>query len=360
MRSVAHRNRLPALDGLRALAVCAVILTHTWVARFPGGWVGVDVFFVLSGFLITNLLVKEQGTTGRISLAQFYRRRAVRLLPALFVMLPLVVMLAVIFAPHLAAATLATSLFTIGYVANWQAAAHAPTGLLSQMWSLSVEEQFYLIWPLMLILLLRVADKRAALGVTVMLICLIVVHRCLTAQSIDPHDPQLFWRTDTRADSLLAGCGLALVVALGWTGRQRFWRAAAVASTAYVVLLLPTSFNTGTWNFTFGYTGLALAAAMIIGALSVGAWPPMTRVLSWQPLVALGRVSYGVYLWHFPIAVLLPLTQGPVLAAATLSLCVVVAALSWRLVEKPALRWRSATVRVERPGALAGTAGSAG
>jgi peptidoglycan/LPS O-acetylase OafA/YrhL len=351
---VERPGRLPALDGLRALAVGAVILTHTWVARFAGGWVGVDVFFVLSGFLITNLLVTEHAATGGIGLVRFYRRRAVRLLPALLVMLPLVVVLAVIFAPQLAAATLSTSLFTVGYVANWQAATHAPTGLLSHMWSLSVEEQFYVVWPLILLLLLRLANKRTALVVTLLLIAAVVLHRCLVTQGIDPHDPQLFWRTDTRADSLLVGCALALTRSLGWSGSPRLWRVGAIAGATYLVVLLPTSFNTGTWNYTVGYTVAALAAAMVIGSVAVGSWAPMTQALSWEPLERFGRISYAVYLWHFPVAVLLPIGQGPLLAIATVSIAGLLATMSWRWVEQPALRWRSSErARARRPPSLA-------
>lgn len=331
----------PALDGLRAFAVSAVILTHTWDSTFPGGWIGVDIFFVLSGFLITRLLVAEQRELGRISIIAFYRRRAVRLLPALWVMLPAVVIGAIVLSPSLTSATLQTALFTVGYTANWAAAAHQPTGLLSHMWSLSIEEQFYLVWPVLLFAVLRLRGAPVALMLTLVCIAAVVIHRIMMAQLVDPHDPQLFYRTDTRADSLLVGCALSLMVALGWTGSQRLWRTAATVGGVYILGLLLTSYNTGAWNYTIGYTLLALASASVIGAVTVQPWERLARVLSWRPLVRLGKISYSVYLWHFPIAIVLPVGPGPLLAVLTFVLSVVVAEASWRWVERPAQRWRS-------------------
>jgi peptidoglycan/LPS O-acetylase OafA/YrhL len=334
-------NRWPALDGLRAVAVCAVILTHTWVSQFPGGWIGVDVFFVLSGFLITGVLLREHGETGTISLLGFYRRRAVRLLPAVLVMLPVVVIAAYVLRPGLASATLRMAIFTVVYSANWFAASHQPTGLLSHTWSLSVEEQFYLVWPLLLILMLRWRSARLALVLTIVCIVAVVIHRTMAAQTVNPHDAQLFWRTDTRVDSILVGCALCLASSLGYKGSERLWRTGALIGMAYMAALLPTAYNTGGWNYTIGYTVLALAAASVVGAVAVHPWQPLVRVLSWTPLVRIGKISYAVYLWHFPIAVLLPLGQGPVLALATFALSVLVAEVSWRVVELPAQRWRS-------------------
>ncbi|MGA8523941.1 MAG: acyltransferase [Candidatus Dormiibacterota bacterium] len=341
-------DRWPALDGLRALAVCAVILTHTWVSQFPGGWIGVDVFFVLSGFLITGVLLREHGETGTISLLGFYRRRVVRLLPALLVMLLIVVIAAYVFRPGLAAATLRTAIFTVVYSANWLAASHQPLGLLSHMWSLSVEEQFYLVWPVLLVVMLRWRGARIALIVTILCVVAVVIHRTLLAQLVDLHDPQLFWRTDTRVDSILVGCALCLASSLGWKGSERLWRIAAIVGAAYMGALLPTAYNTGGWNYTIGYTLLALAAAGVVGAAAVRPWQPLVRVLSWSPLVRLGKISYAVYLWHLPIAILLPMGQGPVLALVTFVLSVLIAGVSWHVVERPAQRWRSAS-KVIRP-----------
>ena len=341
-------DRWPALDGLRALAVCAVILTHTWVSQFPGGWIGVDVFFVLSGFLITGVLLREHGETGTISLLGFYRRRVVRLLPALLVMLLIVVIAAYVFRPGLAAATLRTAIFTVVYSANWLAASHQPLGLLSHTWSLSVEEQFYLVWPVLLVVMLRWRGARIALIVTILCVVAVVIHRTLLAQLVDLHDPQLFWRTDTRVDSILVGCALCLASSLGWKGSERLWRIAAIVGAAYMGALLPTAYNTGGWNYTIGYTLLALAAAGVVGAAAVRPWQPLVRVLSWSPLVRLGKISYAVYLWHLPIAILLPMGQGPVLALVTFVLSVLIAGVSWHVVERPAQRWRSAS-KVIRP-----------
>jgi peptidoglycan/LPS O-acetylase OafA/YrhL len=338
------RARVPALDGLRAVAVGAVILTHAWTSAFPGGWVGVDVFFVLSGFLITGLLVAEHQRTGMVGLLAFYRRRAVRLLPAVLVMLAIIVPATALLHPDLAAATLHTALLSLVYAVNWDQAVHpAPIGFLTHLWSLSVEEQFYMAWPVVLIAMLWWRGIRLALGMTLVTIVAVVVHRTLLAGSIPVTDLQLCVRTDTRADSLLIGCALSLALALGWKGNPLVWRAAAMAGAAYLAIEILTARNAG--GSRIAYTPLALSAAAIIGAIVAQPWPLLVRAMAWRPLVRVGRISYAVYLWHLPLMLLLPIVQGPALAGLTVALSLTAAELSARFVERPASRWRNARIR---------------
>ena len=204
----------PALDGLRGLAVLAVISFHAWHGLVPGGWLGVDVFFVLSGFLITWLLVQERLRTGGLALTRFYARRALRLLPALAVALPMAVLVAWMFDPARLGATLSEALSSLFYVSNWTAAARADngltTGLLTPTWSLSIEEQFYLVWPFLLAALLWAGGRRAALYATLVVAGAIAIHR--TTVTTLGH---VSLGTDTRADALLIGSALALAWSLG-------------------------------------------------------------------------------------------------------------------------------------------------
>src|SRR5579862_1099054 len=160
-----RRGYVPALDGLRAIAVLAVLGYHTWEGAFRGGWVGVDIFFVLSGYLITSILLAERDRRGTISFRQFYLRRALRLLPALVLCLAVAIALAASQGPTLRDATTKEAAAATLYAANWWQVLrpHAPIGLLAHTWSLSVEEQFYLCWPLALSGLLALRGYRAVL-----------------------------------------------------------------------------------------------------------------------------------------------------------------------------------------------------
>lgn len=334
----------PALDGLRAMAIVPVILFHGGAPGFAWGYIGVDVFFVISGYLITAILLHEYTQTGWISLLAFYRRRALRLLPALAVLCLVFFCLscAVLRNPKQAAAEVAAVVF---YMANWTRAVGAGIPkALGHTWSLSVEEQFYMVWPLGILALLRIRpSNRLAIGAVLSLVLLVMFWRAYLTFRGGPVN-RLYFGTDTRADEILIGAALALVLSIPraalWlsTIARHLWFAAAVAVVA-VPALLP-------WfdrrMFYAGYSMVAVAVAIIVtGALDDGL---LARLLGRPALVWIGRRSYGLYLWHYPIMLLCLLEfhvpEGVVLTIIEGAGACALAGLSYRFIERPALQLR--------------------
>jgi peptidoglycan/LPS O-acetylase OafA/YrhL len=352
--TVRRLGSVPALDGLRGIAVLLVVVNHTWIVLpgqtgltavdnfFRGGFLGVDLFFVLSGFLITALLLREQADHRRVRFGSFYARRALRLLPALFVLL----------GAHAIYAAYANPPFpfehevlniraAVFYYANWFVVFDLLRAVpdLGHLWSLSVEEQFYLIWPTLLVLFFGLRRRIApVVMILVAGIVAVAVHRAMMWDG--SNWLPLFNRTDTRADSLLVGALLACLWVRCRTPEKGLVPAAWVASG---ILILCVEFARGNQAFLFlgGFTLVAVAASVLILATLESDWPG-NRFLSIAPLRAVGRVSYGLYLWHvvvfwavsrwgstWPDQVRMLVALGGA-AACTL--------LSWVLVEQPALR----------------------
>jgi len=330
-----RRGYMPGLDGLRAVAVLAVVISHTWAQALPGGWVGVDVFFVLSGFLITSILLSEHDRTGRISFRSFYVCRALRLLPALAVTLVLGVLIAYWLYPGSASDTLTEAFAAVFYVANWLVAlGGVHSGLLIHTWTLSIEEQFYWTWPVALYFLLMVGSRRVALAATLLVLGVVVAHRLMGVSSFS-------FRTDTRADSLLMGCAVALAASAGLIDllSTKIIRGAAVLAFVTLGLVLagiqPMSMS------GVGYTVVGVAAATVVVSVALRPVRLAARALSWHPLTWIGQRSYGVYLYHpLCLALLAPRlgTDGPAALAATLIFSTCAAAVSYHYVETPFLR----------------------
>jgi peptidoglycan/LPS O-acetylase OafA/YrhL len=332
----------PALDGVRALAIAAVLLHHA--IGFPSGaFLGVDLFFVLSGFLITTLLIEEHREAGAVSLRGFYERRARRLLPALFVVLGVFLAgstVAALIHEESAGGAIVGVLAGIGYFSNLLLAAetNAMPRELEHLWSLAIEEQFYLAWPLVFVVLLAVRLRAAlvVLGVAIVV---------TTAQQLrlvleDASWLRIAYGTDTRSTSILVGCLLA--VALATRHRQRIER---IARTAWpvpvgVLVLMLFASSPHTRLFAGGLLLAAIGMATVI-LLALDARSRLARALGIRPLVFLGGISYALYLWHVPIFVALGLDQRPeLLDVVAVPLAVACAVASHYLVERRFVRRR--------------------
>jgi peptidoglycan/LPS O-acetylase OafA/YrhL len=349
-------GRSLALDGLRGFALIWVVTYHFTSSAGPlkGGWVGLDVFFVLSGFLITAMLLDEVRVHGRVSLPKFYARRAFRLLPALFVMLATWVALLLAFHdttwfaatpggngvgdPVAVGPALQQVGVVLAYGVNWIYALGSGDAPLAHLWSLAVEEQFYVVWPFVLLLLIKLPAGRRIWPV----LALAAVSAALPFLYWDggAGNNRIYFGTDTRAVGMLMGA----VAALAWHRRHGRGTGSPVAGLRAwlgmgTVLLFLLTVGNIPLKFLAGPAIMAVAAMQVVPYLVDHPEGPMGRFYSHRVLVWLGQRSYAVYLWHYLWATWLnplsPWISIPVGVAASL-LC---AHLSWQLVEAPALRY---------------------
>lgn len=342
---------LPALDGLRGLAVLAVIVYHLDWGWLRGGFLGVEVFFVVSGYLITSLLLDEHSRLGTIDLRSFWIRRARRLLPALGAMALGVSVWALLFADPLAATLRRDLLPALGYVSNWwqifgvDTPYFAPTDppLLRHLWSLAVEEQWYLVWPVLFPLVLgRVAGRRRrASGVLFGSAAALMVATAVASWGADTDRLNLLYlSTPTRSTGLLVGAAVALVWR-PWEGRQgrvptRVLEVCGGGAMAVIALAMVTLTVSGMALYRGGLALVSLASAVLIAAAVHPASGRLGQVLGHRALVAVGRRSYGLYLWHWPVIVFSGAASGnwrDIITAVAVT--VVVAELSYRFVEVP-------------------------
>ena len=341
-------RHLPALDGLRGLALLGVLFFHAG-GTLRGGYLGVDLFFVLSGFLITSLLLREHRDTGRIALWPFWVRRARRLFPALLSLMPAIAIYARFFAKPVELQGLrADALATLGYVANWRAIfAHksywqlfAAPSPLEHTWSLSIEEQFYIVWPLVVALLLRRRSSRYVLMLALLLTALSMV---LMLALFDPSKTsRVYLGTDTRAASILAGAALATVISPDTTFEDRTVRALDALG---VVSALGLAFawwrmeGTSAFLYRGGFWLTETAVLVLILCAVSGSRSIVARALALRPLTFLGTISYGVYLWHWPVNVFLTPerlhVRGFWLHVIQFAITFVISILSYRFLERP-------------------------
>jgi peptidoglycan/LPS O-acetylase OafA/YrhL len=336
----------PGLDGLRAIAVAGVFVYHARIDWLPGGFLGVDLFFVLSGYLITSLLLVEWDARNRIDVRRFWWRRVRRLLPALFVVVLAALILAAIFARGDLGPTRSDAVSSLLYYTNWHLilanhsyfARMGNPSLLQHLWSLAVEEQFYLVWPLVLVAALVLLGRRR---LPFLVIAGIAGSAAAMWLLYNPErDPsRVYYGTDTRAFLLLMGILLALV----WPVFQRMRRGLpllelfGVAGLVGTVLLFrqmhdfsPTLYRGGDLAAAFCF--VVLIAAVAHPATGIG------RALGVAPLRWVGERSYGIYLWHLPIIVLLAgvnARPGPGILTAEVAIVLAAAALSFRYIEEP-------------------------
>jgi peptidoglycan/LPS O-acetylase OafA/YrhL len=345
-------GRRKALDGMRAIAVLAVVASHTF-SRAEGGFLGVDVFFVLSGYLITSLLLGEWHATGRIDLVAFYRRRVVRLAPAYLFMLALAVpMMIGPLRGQIGWPVPVVVGVTLVYLANWADVINSSAlGPIGHTWSLAIEEQFYLLWPAAFILLTRrgrpLARWLAAAG------ALIVAARAIGWMLVPGSWP--YFATVTHGDGLLIGCLLAVWLRgrsarpawLVWADHRSEPLAWAAGAGLGILMVVSRVDNGSTYLASLLLAGLA--TAVMVRHVAVADDGPMVRLLSWAPLVAIGRVSYGLYLFHYPVFHLighLRIGYGATVAVEY-TLSAALTGFSWFIIERPAQRW--AHRRWQRP-----------
>ena len=338
----------PTLDGLRAVAVGAVIVFHFGGGELPGGFLGVDTFFVLSGYLITSLILVEWGRTARINLPAFWARRARRLLPALFVVLIAIGIWAMLAVSSDQLSTIRSDgLWTLFYAANWHFissgqsyfALVSTASPLRHAWSLAIEEQFYLVWPLLTFACLRLGRGRTR---PLTVLCLVGTAASVTAMgllytSADPN--RAYYGTDTRAQALLIGALVAIYLANRAkrpSPASQNWSYAVqlvgLVGAGVCVYLFAVASDSASWMYPWGFVLFELSAASVILAMTQPVRTPLHALLSLQPIRWVGQISYGLYLWHWPVSIalspgttrlsgwnLVGLRVGVTFAAATLS-----------------------------------------
>jgi peptidoglycan/LPS O-acetylase OafA/YrhL len=352
----ADKRVVPGLDGLRGVAVLAVMAFHAGLVWARGGLLGVDVFFVLSGYLVTSLLADEHARSGGIALRRFWARRARRLLPGLLLLVAGLCLYAAWAAVDLRPQQLrGDALSSLFYVANWHYILAgqnyfirfgAPSPLL-HTWSLAVEEQFYLVWPLVALFVLNRWGRRG-LGWVAGILAIGSASLCtvlyLTRSSID----RLYYGTDTRSQAIMVGAALALLVPpfsdaiRRRGGPRRPSRALAgggILAAAFLGSCIHSVDGRAAFLYEGGFLAVALATAVVITLVVLRPADLLSRALSWRPLRYIGRISYGLYLYHWPIFLTLDTstthTSGYRLLALRFAVTFAAAGLSYRYIERP-------------------------
>jgi peptidoglycan/LPS O-acetylase OafA/YrhL len=359
--------RWPALDGVRGIAVLLVVAYHLELPHSPrGGAIGVTMFFSLSGFLITSLLLREADERGSIDLPSFSMRRVLRLVPALTALCAALLVWTIASDP--VDRTRAALPWVVLYAGNWERVLHGmgSLGALEHAWSLGVEEQFYLLWPLCVLALGIVARPASrAAGVLVGSLAGAALSLAWRVHLWNPADPvqsaaRLYNGTDAVADQLLLGCALAAALHLLRRSRaqgsvRRVAAALGVPALAYLCWIAAfrpggTSVGNTRLYLTYGATTFALASTLLVASAVLAPTAPLSRLLATRPLVAIGQRSYGIYLWHYPLIVAvgsdlpdLTRDQQRLLVVAATAVATVA---SYRFVEQPALRWKRRFERV--------------
>jgi peptidoglycan/LPS O-acetylase OafA/YrhL len=336
---------VPALDGIRAVSIIFVFLFH--LGKLPGGWVGVDIFFTLSGYLITSILISEHEATGSISVSNFYYRRARRLLPAVAILICVALAFSFLLGDQLHNTTV-DSIAALFYVEDFRYAFWPviPGTALVHLWSLSVEEQFYLLWPFFLIISLSAVGVRRSLYIVIAGILLVIVWRFILVSELVPSlYNRIYVSFDTRIDELLIGSALAL------SGHRpgdaiadpikSLWPIIIIFFAVVLITFDPLS----KWEGVSSYPLIGAAAAWLIVIVTGERINPLTKLLTLAPLVALGRISYGLYLWHYLVIYELDYFIVHKLRGSTMHLSLVAGAVtlilaiaSYRLIEQPVMR----------------------
>ncbi|MEP6648662.1 MAG: acyltransferase family protein [Lapillicoccus sp.] len=346
---------LPALDGLRAIAVGAVVAYHLGSDQVPGGLLGVGIFFTLSGFLITGILRSTLDRTGGFDLRHFWLRRARRLLPAVVLLLVVVMAVTALSNPAEIGVRAAETVAALFYVSNWTTislgvsyfARFNGPGPLDHLWSLAVEEQFYVFWPLIvwgLVTMLRKRWDRVAVATLGLALVSFVLMWVIATPGFD--NTRAYEGTDTRAGGLLAGAALGMMWRPGKLSERLPVRGRVVLDSAGVLalvaigLLLTQTDEYSMFLYRGGILVLSVATALLI-AVTTHPASLVGKAVGVLPLRWIGERSYGIYLWHLPVIVFMPedvLKDSPWRPVLLCTIIVALAALSWSLVEDPIRR----------------------
>jgi len=342
----------PSLDGIRAFSVIAVMLYHANIAWLPGGFLGVEVFFVVSGFLITSLLIEERESTQHIDLKQFWIRRARRLLPALVVMLAATAVCVAFYATDSAPDFRRDVLPSLGYFSNWWqifavdtpyfAASSLP--VLRHLWSLAVEEQWYLIWPLLFAFVFGAKWMRPKISGALLVVCSAAIMTMTALRFVQDDETRtnfLYLSTLTRSSGLLLGAAVAML----WrpwrkNSLPRWWRSSvadafAVASIAVIGVLMATVHVADARLYQGGLAVTTIASAVIIAVVMRPNGLFVKKFFSQELFVEIGRRSYGLYLWHWPIFVVVHARDSGNRLAVALALTVIINEFVYQYVEIP-------------------------
>lgn len=353
-RPVKNKRRyISGLDGLRAISVLAVILYHLHIEWIDGGFLGVTVFFVLSGYLITDLLVNEYERNGRIDFKTFWIKRFRRLLPALIIMLIIIASWITLFQRSFLVGLREEILAAFVYISNWYYVFQehsyftkfAPPSPLQHMWSLAVEEQFYIVWPVLMLLALKFIPSKGKIAIAILLLSFISAEAMAFMFTPDEDPSRIYFGTDTRAFSILLGAALAIVwpsarlSANVTTELRKTLNIAGIVSLIALIVMMIFIQEDGTFLY-YGGMYLASAVTAILIAVIVHPASSIGKIFSFKPLLWIGVRSYGIYIWHFPIIVLLGIAvktetiSGAKIVLALL-LTFVLSALSFHFVEEP-------------------------
>ena len=352
MNDQPHMGYEPSLDGIRAFSVIAVMLYHANIAWLPGGFLGVEVFFVVSGFLITSLLIEERESTQHIDLKQFWIRRARRLLPAFFVMVCATAVCVAFYATDSAPDFRRDVLPSLGYFSNWWqifavdipyfAASSLP--VLRHLWSLAVEEQWYLIWPLLFTFIFGAKWMRSKISGVLLVACsgaVMVATALRFVQDDETRTNFLYLSTLTRSSGLLLGAAVAML----WrpwrkTSPSSWWRssvadALALASIAVIGVLMATVHVADARLYQGGLAATTIASAVVVAVVMRPNGVFVKGFFSQDFFVEVGRRSYGLYLWHWPIFVITHARDSGNRLAVALALTVIINEFVYQYVEIP-------------------------
>ena len=352
MNDQSHMGYEPSLDGIRAFSVIAVMLYHADIAWLPGGFLGVEVFFVVSGFLITSLLIEERESTRSIDLKQFWIRRARRLLPALVVMLSATAVYVAFFAKDSAPDFRRDVLPSLGYFSNWWqiyavdtpyfAASSLP--VLRHLWSLAVEEQWYLIWPLLFTVVFGAKWMRPRISGALLITCSVAIMFTTALRFVQDNETRtnfLYLSTITRSSGLLLGAAVAML----WRPWRKnslpsWWRSSisdafAITSIAVIGVLMATVHVADQRLYQGGLAATTVASAVIVAVVMRPNGLFVKKFFSQDLFVEIGRRSYGLYLWHWPIFVVAHARDSSNRLAVALALTIIINEFVYQFVEIP-------------------------